>query len=121
MSKEEINAFLGSGTAYEGKLTFQGAVRIDGSFKGEIFSEGALVVGKDATILGQLEIGELILSGVFEGEAKINRRVTIHKSGKYRGVLTTPAIIMEEGAIFDGKLKMSDDPRTDLDDDLEQA
>ena len=34
----ELNAFLGKGCAYEGKLTFEGRVRVDGSFKGEIFS-----------------------------------------------------------------------------------
>ena len=48
MSREEINAFLGAGTVYQGKLTFQGAVRVDGVFSGEITSEGALIAGKDA-------------------------------------------------------------------------
>ena len=43
MSREEINAFLGAGTVYQGKLTFQGAVRVDGVFSGEISSEGALI------------------------------------------------------------------------------
>ena len=45
MSKDEINAFLGTGTVYEGKLSFQGSVRIDGMYTGQIQSEGTLIVG----------------------------------------------------------------------------
>ena len=63
MSKDEINAFLGAGTVYEGKLTFQGAVRIDGAFTGEIVSDGALIIGKDAVVEGTARVGEMLLSG----------------------------------------------------------
>ena len=34
-----FNAILDQGSEFEGKLTFQGTVRIDGTFKGEIFSK----------------------------------------------------------------------------------
>ncbi|RLB84336.1 MAG: polymer-forming cytoskeletal protein, partial [Deltaproteobacteria bacterium] len=44
-TREEMSAFLGEGTEFEGKLSFTGSVRLDGRFKGEIFSEGTLVVG----------------------------------------------------------------------------
>ena len=58
MSREEINAFLGAGTVYQGKLTFQGAVRVDGVFSGEISSEGALIAGKDAVIEARLDVAQ---------------------------------------------------------------
>ena len=44
MARDEINAFLGAGTVYQGQLSFQGAVRIDGNFVGEVHSEGTLIV-----------------------------------------------------------------------------
>lgn len=106
MSKEEINAFLGSGTVYEGKLSFQGAVRIDGRFSGEVMSEGALIVGKDAIIDGVLEVGELVLSGAFSGEARISRRATVHKTGTFQGLLQTDTLVVEEGAAIDGQITM---------------
>ena len=46
-----IHALLGAGTRYEGKLFFEGRARIDGDFEGEVYSEGLLVVGEEATIL----------------------------------------------------------------------
>lgn len=106
MSKDEINAFLGANTTYEGKLTFQGAVRIDGTFVGEIVSEGVLIVGKDAQVEGTLAVGELVLSGRFTGEVNAGRRVLIHKAGHLEGVLRTPTLVMEEGAIMQGQTIM---------------
>lgn len=106
MGKDEINAFLGSSTVYNGKLTFQGAVRIDGMFTGEIISDGALIVGKDAIIDGTLEVGELILSGTFTGTTHASRRVTIHRTGSFQGQLHSPALVVEEGAKIEGKISM---------------
>lgn len=109
MSKDEINAFLGAGTVYEGKLTFQGAVRVDGSFTGEITSDGALIIGKDALVKGTARVGELLLSGKFTGEVFASRRVTIHKAGRMEGSVQTPALVMEEGALLQGHIAMDED------------
>ena len=115
MGKDEINAFLGSGTVYHGKLTFQGAVRIDGKFTGEVVSEGALIVGKDAVIEGTLDVGELVLSGSFSGETRASRRVTIHRTGAFLGQLRTAALVVEEGAVIDGQITMKTAPADAVD------
>jgi len=107
MGKEEINAFLGAGTVYSGKLQFEGAVRIDGKFTGEIHSEGVLIIGKEAVIEGDLYIGELILAGTFTGKAHIQRRATVHKTGLLRGELHTPSLLVEDGGLLDAQLHMS--------------
>ena len=55
MGKHDINAFLGVGTSFVGRLTFGGVVRIDGHFEGEIVSTGTLVVGSQAHVAGRVE------------------------------------------------------------------
>lgn len=110
MSKEEINAFLGAGTVYEGKLSFQGAVRVDGQFSGEITSEGALIAGKDSVMSGTLMVGELVLSGRFNGEVRAKRRVVVHKGGILTGTIISPALVVEEGATLDGGIYMRETP-----------
>ena len=110
MSREEINAFLGAGTVYQGKLTFQGAVRVDGVFSGEISSEGALIAGKDAVIEARLDVGELILSGTFTGQVFAKRRVTVHK-GVLTGTVVSPALVVEEGAVIEGDIHMRTNPQ----------
>lgn len=111
MSREEINAFLGAGTVYQGKLTFQGAVRVDGVFSGEITSDGALIAGKDAVIEARLDVGEFILSGTFTGQVSAKRRVTVHKGGVLTGTVVSPALVVEEGAIVEGDIHMRTKPQ----------
>ncbi len=107
MSKDEINAFLGAGTSYEGKLQFQGAVRIDGKFLGQIDSDGTLIVGQDAKIDGDVTVGSLILSGFLHGQVTAADKVVLHKTAHLQGKLRTPSLIMEEGAVMDGDIQMS--------------
>lgn len=106
MAKDEINAFLGVGTAYEGKLHFQGAVRIDGAFTGEIVSEGTLIVGKDAQVRGQVNVGQLVLSGLLQGEVAASKKVMLHKTANLVGSLSTPVLAVEEGAVVEGQVSM---------------
>jgi cytoskeletal protein CcmA (bactofilin family) len=108
VAKDEINAFLGTGTSYEGKLNFQGSVRIDGEFSGEVESEGTLVVGQDARITGRLKVGQLVLSGRLDGDVVATGKVILHKQAKFSGTLKTPVLIIEEGALLDGEISMAE-------------
>lgn len=105
MAKDEI-AYLGSDTVYEGKLSFRGTVRIEGRFTGDIISEGTLNVGKDAQVRGNLAVGELLLSGHFNGDVAVKTRTVIYSSGVLEGNLQTPVLLTEEGAIIEGQVNM---------------
>ena len=107
MAKDEINAFLGAGTVFNGVLNFQGAVRIDGCYSGEIQSDGALIAGKDSNIDGKINVGEFNLAGNFVGEVYAKRRVVIYKGGVFKGSVHSPNLIVEEGAILDGSIIMA--------------
>ncbi len=106
MSKDEINAFLGAGTVYEGKLSFKGSVRIDGVFTGQINSEGTLIVGKDALITGEVRVGELMLTGKIVGDVYCTGVVMVYKGGNAEGVVNTPSLVMEEGGRIQGQINM---------------
>ncbi len=107
MGRDEINAFLGAGTTYQGKLNFQGSVRVDGNFIGEILSEGTLIIGKDAKVQGQIRVGQLVLSGQVEGEILAMKKVVLHKTAVLLGSLNTPTLVIEEGAMVEGEVTMN--------------
>ncbi|MBQ4132242.1 MAG: polymer-forming cytoskeletal protein [Desulfovibrionaceae bacterium] len=114
MARDEINAFLGSGTVYTGDLSFEGAVRIDGTFSGNITSEGTLIVGQGANVKGSLRVGALVASGSIEGEVVVSGKAVLHKSATLQGKLATKLLVMEEGAMLDGDLCMKNlDKRED--------
>ncbi|MBG0790157.1 MAG: polymer-forming cytoskeletal protein [Desulfovibrionaceae bacterium] len=106
MARDEINAFLGAGTNYHGKLHFQGAVRIDGNFQGEVVSEGTLVIGQEAVVDGQVKVGQLVLSGKIKGEVEAKTKVVLHKTANLQGNIRTPVLVVEEGAVLEGELVM---------------
>lgn len=106
MARDEINAFLGSGTTYQGRLEFKGSVRIDGSFNGEVESEGTLVIGKDARVEGTIHVGQLIVSGRVKGEVRASGKVVLHKTANLDGSMSTPVLMMEEGAVLEGQISM---------------
>ena len=107
-SNNELNAFLGAGTEYSGRLDFVGTVRLDGSFHGEIVSEGTLVLGKDAMIKGQISIGTLISNGQIYGDVTALKKAVMQKHSTLDGSLSTAALVVEEGATIEGDVRMRD-------------
>lgn len=107
MSRDEINAFLGAATQYQGDLSFKGAVRIDGKFTGTITSDGTLIVGQEARIEGTIAVAVLVSNGTIIGEARMSQQSTFHKTARFEGCLTTPALSVEEGAQIDGQIIMA--------------
>ena len=115
MSKETFNAFLGAGTNYNGTLTFQGAIRIDGVFTGTIKSEGTLIVGHNASIEGAVHVGSVVCNGRLNGDIHASEKVALNKTAVVTGKIFTPSLSMEEGAKLDGKLAMSEIAVADAD------
>jgi len=102
----EINTLLGRGTSFEGKLTFEGTVRIDGKLTGEIFSDDVLVIGEGAEVKAKIEVGTLIVEGMVEGNVRASRLIELHAPARVRGNLDTPQLLIEKGVLFDGNCKM---------------
>ena len=101
-----VNAFLDRGTRFEGKLTFEGTVRIDGKFQGEIFSPDRLVIGEGGDVEGKIEVGQCIISGQFRGEIKARERIELQAPAHVYGTIMTPALLVAEGVIVEGNVKM---------------
>jgi len=105
-TKHEINAFLGVNTEFEGKLSFSGAVRIDGRFKGEIFTKGTLIVGELAVIESKVHASHIIVNGEILGNVIAEKKIEIHASGKVSGNIQTPVLVINEGVVFNGNCQM---------------
>ena len=107
IEKADIKAFLGAGSRFEGKLTFDEMVRLDGVFSGEISSTDTLVVGETAEIQGTISVGALVLSGRFDGDIKATTTVELRSPAQVTGSIETPSLRIEEKVLFNGEIKMS--------------
>jgi len=97
---------LGRGARFEGKLTFEGVVRIDARFIGTIVTNDVLVVGEGARIDADVTCGTVVVHGEVNGNVKAKTAVEIRHTGKLRGDLETPSLAVEKGALFHGASKM---------------
>lgn len=104
---ETMIAFLGKGTEYEGRLTFNGTVRLDSHFKGEISAVGTLIIGEGATVEADIHISRIIISGEIRGNIIADHRIEIHPPGKAFGDIQAPTVVIDEGGIFEGNCRMA--------------
>jgi cytoskeletal protein CcmA (bactofilin family) len=99
----EITALLGRGTHFEGKLEFDGRVRIDGSFRGQIRTTGVLVVGDGAEIDAEIEAAVLIVKGgSLQGNVRATESIELYVPARVSGTLHAPEIFMDKGVHFSG-------------------
>lgn len=101
-----LNAFLDKGSAFEGKLTFQGAVRIDGKFTGQIMSDDTMLVGEQGRIYGQVIVGDADIGGLIEGTLTVLGVVHFRGSAKFKGELNASRLIVDDGAVINGTINM---------------
>ncbi|MCE9668418.1 bactofilin BacM [Myxococcus stipitatus] len=102
----EVHTLLGKGSEFEGKLTFEGQVRIDGKFQGQIITKDVLVIGDGAKVQAEIQAGTVIINGQVEGNVKATQIIELKTPGRVKGNLETPSLSMDRGVIFEGSLKM---------------
>ena len=106
IDRADIKAFLGPGSKFEGKLSFDEMVRLDGTFSGEIESSDTLVVGETAQIEGTINVGAIILSGRFKGTLVATTLVELRAPAQVEGTIETPSLKIGDKVIFNGEVKM---------------
>jgi len=107
-SADEILSILGEGVEFQGELSFTHGIRIDGAVQGRIRSDAAIIVGPKGKVSADIAIRSISISGELRGTVHASERVEIHKMGRVFGDLYTPCLIIEAGAIFEGKCNMMD-------------
>ena len=114
---QEFYTFLGKGVDFKGKAQFEGTVRVDGNFEGEITIDDTLIIGETAIIKGTINGGTIVSSGRIEGVITANKKIQLLKPAVLIGDVHTPTFAMEEGVYFQGECDMGVAPNLDLDAD----
>jgi len=100
---ETIGAFLGSDSEFEGRLSFQGTIRIDGCYKGNISVDGTLIVGPSGRLNADIHASNMVISGEVTGNMTAKTNIEVHASGKVYGNLVAPTVTIHTGAVFQGQ------------------
>ncbi len=106
MNEQEITTILGKGSSFDGKLTFEGTVRIDGIFSGEIQTDGTLVVGESAQVTAEIQAANVIVQGVVRGNVTATTALELHAPARIYGNVAAPSLTIQKGAVFQGNCQM---------------
>ena len=102
-----VNAVLGPGSVFEGKLTFTGQARIDGSFSGGVTTDDLLIIGEGAKVDADISCGSLVVQGEVSGTVTARDSIELAPHARVKAGLVTPALTIAKGAVFDGSCKMN--------------
>ena len=102
----ELNGFLDAGSFLKGELRFEDTFRVDGHLEGDIESDGDLVIGSEGAVTGRIRVARVFVSGTIRGEIIASRRLEISERGRVFADVTTPALVIEEGAFLEGRCAM---------------
>lgn len=108
--KKEVVSYISSGSVYEGKITFCGTLRVDGTFIGCIEkdsnNESILIVGKCGRVNAKANIDKLSVEGSIEGDFNVSQKAEFIVLSSFKGKLFTPILVVQQGAVIEGSINM---------------
>lgn len=105
----DLNTIVGKGSSLEGTLKVENSVRVDGRIKGNLTTTELLVIGKDGEIEGDIIAKNAIIGGRVRGKVSATGKVVLESKAVFMGELKTSRLVIDDGAIFDGRCSMQRD------------
>ena len=100
--------WIGRGIEIKGDIAFADRLQVDGKTNGKLTSDsGTLIVGESGQVEAQIDVGVCVVHGTVQGNLIARSKLEIRKTGRVHGDVITPVLLVEEGAVFNGAIRMS--------------
>tara|TARA_B110000444_G_scaffold131722_1_gene123691 strand:- start:1849 stop:2262 length:414 start_codon:yes stop_codon:yes gene_type:complete len=109
MKKPEISAainMIGAGTTINGDIISKGDIRVDGTLKGSVNTEGKVVLGTEGVIEGDVICKDADISGTVKAKITVSQLLSLKATAKLNGDIITNKLAIEPGAAFTGSCSM---------------
>lgn len=98
---------ISRGVEISGDVVFADSLLVDGKVTGKLVSEnGTLAIEQTGEIQADVDVGICVIRGAVQGNINAKSRIEIYRSARVQGDLTTPVLLVEEGAQLTGAIKM---------------
>jgi cytoskeletal protein CcmA (bactofilin family) len=104
-----ISSCISKGTRISGKVHFGEMATIEGEVEGEITGDN-IEIAPSAVVMARITANRLKVSGQVDGEIVARERIEVLATARLRCAITTPTLVVTEGAQFDGDCKMPGEP-----------
>ena len=103
-----VGGFVGGTSELTGEVRFRGMMRVDGHISGRIVSEdGTLIVSSGGRVDAEVSVAVAKINGTVAGDITAKEKIELGRTARVAGDLQTPALVVEQGAIFEGGCRMS--------------
>ena len=114
MAKDDAQInIISHGSRFEGKITSSGSLRVDGQVNGDVSLTGDLVIGANGEITGNIDAQAVTVGGKITGNINVKNKLVLEGKARIKGDIHASKLVIDEGAIFDGKCEMSGERRPD--------
>lgn len=100
---ERVATTLGEDTTFEGNLKFANTLRIEGKFKGQMESDGQLIVAKTGVVEADIKVGGVTVDGKITGNITASDLVELRSTAEVHGDITASRLKVEDGVVFVGR------------------
>ena len=97
-----------------GNILTQGNIRIEGRVDGALESKNKIVIGDSAQVFGDMYAMEAEVSGHIDGSIHCQGTLYLKKTAFINGDIVASKLIIENGALFNGKCQMSQQTKPDV-------
>ena len=105
VDERRISAWIGTALIVQGKVISSQDLTIDGKVEGTIeLGDHGLTIGSGAEIKADLVAQTITISGAVTGNVTATAVVDLRSTGSVDGDITTPRLIMADGAVIKGKV-----------------
>ena len=110
-SLDKFETIIGPNTSFDGHLTCDGNVRIDGVCEGGVIETvGNVIVSPNAMVAADIVARNVSVSGAVTGKIKASNRLEILSSGRVWGDVEVGSFLLDEDGYFRGQLVMKEEP-----------
>jgi len=97
---------IGAGTIITGDVISKGDIRVDGTLKGSVSTEGKVVLGREGVIEGDVVCKDADISGTIKARITVSQLLSLKTTAKLNGDIITNKLSIEPGASFTGSCSM---------------
>ncbi len=108
-SQEKISTLVGAGAVFNGDITVQDAMRVDGTVNGNCSCKGNFILGSAGVVEGNISAQDVVVSGQVTGDILSTGKLEILSTGRVKGDITARRLVIDEDAHFDGRCVMTSD------------
>ncbi len=110
MKRRIDDKILDVSAAMQGSLVFSDPVnlRINGKFEGNLTTKGSLIIGSSADVRADISGEDIVVSGTVKGNIRASEGIRLTSTAKVFGDIDTLQVTIEQGAVFNGKCRMTE-------------